>query len=97
MHALSAAVVIFLDIFHGTPTTFNYDNDSIYHKTGTYWFGLVFSIFWSITMPATRYLGGVHSLDQIIFGSALGFWVGIFCHFVMRDNIIWFFEKVINW
>lgn len=32
-----------------------------------------------------------------MFGAALGIILGIFCHFVIRDHLIGFFEKVIHW
>jgi len=34
---------------------------------------------------------GKHSLDELIFGSSLGFWSALFCHFVLRD---WIFAHI---
>ena len=28
---------------------------------------------------------------------SLGVFLAIFCHFILRDNLIWFFERVIDW
>lgn len=39
----------------------------------------------------------MHSLDQVLFGSAVGLLIGVFSHFVVRDNVIWFFETVVHW
>lgn len=95
--AVVAAIVIFLDVFHGTPVTFHQQNDSIYHGWSTYIACLIFAIYWSFTIPFARYLAGEHSLDQVVYGFTLGVYLGFFCHFVMRDNLIWFFERVIDW
>lgn len=64
-HALAgvmASIVIFLDIFHGTPVSYCYDNQP-FHGWGAYMFGMFFALYWSIMMPFTRYLGGVQSVD----------------------------------
>lgn len=38
---------------------------------------------------------GVHSLDQIVYGSTLGVWAGITMHFLVRDHLIQHVEKII--
>lgn len=86
-----------MDIFHGVPITFSFEGDNIYHGKCKQFLCWLLAIYWTISIPFTRYLGGVHSLDQVIFGCILGIWTGIFSHFVVRDNIIWFFETVIHW
>lgn len=99
-HALAGmlgVIVIFLDMFHGTPIKFNYENDSIFHAGWLHCVAVLFSLYWIISMPYARYLAGVQSADQLIFGAALGFLLGIFCHFVVRDHLIGFFEKIIHW
>lgn len=95
--AITAAIVIFLDLFHGTPISFAYENDSIYHSWSLYCLFLVVSLYWIISMPFSRYLGGIQSLDQLLFGAALGIILGVFCHFVVRDHMISFFERIIHW
>lgn len=42
------------------------------------------ALFWAAGIPFSRYLLGVHSLDQIVFGSTLGLWSGLTLHFVLR-------------
>ena len=69
----------------------------MYHGWCSYLLSLIFALYWMITIPYSRYLGGVHSLDQVVYGSTLGVALALFCHFLIRDNIIWFFERVIHW
>ena len=45
-------------------------------------------MIWSIGIPASRLIIGVHSLDQIILGGLLGIWGGFTVHFVFRNWII---------
>lgn len=101
-HSSSAslfAVLLYLDLFHGSPVS----NDTQYLKKqmsvtsnwAVYALLTSFFIFWAITIPYTRFLMGVHSLDQIVYGSTLGVWGGLFLHFIVRDNVIRFAEKVI--
>ena len=91
------AFVVYMDIFHGVPVTFSFEGDNIYHSGCKQFMAWLFAVYWTLTIPFTRYFGGVHSLDQVIFGSLLGLVIGVYCHFVVRDNIIWFFETVIHW
>jgi len=91
------AIVVFLDIFHGTPIAFSYAHDNIYHHWVWYVIAIVVCFYWVISMPFSRYLGGIQSLDQLLFGAALGVHLGIFCHFVLRDHLIGFFEQIIHW
>lgn len=87
---------MFLDVFHSSPVTVNSISKPMSHFSSwvTYFFGLAFCIFWAVTIPYTRFLMGVHSLDQIVYGSSLGVWTGLFLHFYARDNVIRFIEKV---
>lgn len=99
-HALFAWVssfTIFMDIFHSVPITFYYDGDSFYHEWCAYLSCLFFAVFWAFTIPFCRYIGAVHSMDQLWFGASMGFTIALWCHFILRDNLIWFFEKVILW
>ena len=62
----------------------------------TYAVCLALAIFWAVTIPYTRFVMGVHSLDQIMFGSSLGVWSGLTMHFLVRDNLLKHVEKLIN-
>lgn len=99
-HALAgvtAAIVIFMDLFHGTPISFSYQKDSIFHGWMIYLLSILVGLYWIITMPLSRYIGGIQSIDQLLYGAFLGFFLGIFCHFVLRDHLIGFFERIIHW
>ena len=61
----------------------------------TYTLCLLLCISWAAVIPYTRYALGVHSLDQIVYGSSLGLWAGVFMHLYVRDNFIRYIEKVI--
>ena len=54
----------------------------------SYIIGLILSIYWAISIPYSRYLVGVHSLDQIVYGSTLGMWEGLVLHWFVRVNFI---------
>ena len=62
-HSTAAAIsfAIFLDTFHGKDT-------KVSVRPVFYYLALVFTIFWYISIPYSRFLMGVHSLDQILFG-----------------------------
>lgn len=45
-------------------------------------------------MPFARFYLGVHSLDQILYGTSLGIWGGIVCHFLLRDGVINIFRRI---
>ena len=93
-HSTIAAVfviVLFFDIFHGksksAPRVFS---------NWLYWPALVFTVYWSIAIPYTRMVLGVHSLDQVLFGLSLGVISGFVLHFVVRDNLIGHIDDVIR-
>ena len=96
MAGVTAAIVIFLDIFHGTPINYSYMNP-IYYSCKEYMAGLVLAFYWMTIMPYTRYVGGIQSVDQLVFGAALGLQLAFFCHFIVRDHLISYFEKLIEW
>jgi membrane-associated phospholipid phosphatase len=83
--SLILPIVLFLDIFHGR--TYKAHKPEFY-STPPYVLSLFLALFWPCTIPFTRYVLGVHSLDQILFGVTLGLWGGLTCHFVIRDHII---------
>lgn len=96
-HSSAAQVfawVIFLDVFHATHYNYkdNLPNISFYGGfIGWMWYLVSFALalFWSTAIPYSRWILGVHSLDQIIYGTLLGFWTVIVSHFVFRDNLLW--------
>ena len=46
-----------------------------YYSNLQYYSCLLILLFYAGTIPYTRFLMGVHSLDQIVFGMTLGLWV----------------------
>ena len=48
----------------------------------------VLLLYWALIIPYTRIVMGAHSFDQILFGSSIGLWNGLTCHFVLRDGFI---------
>ena len=93
-HASSEfAVVLFLDVFHGAQIGGSVER---FFSKITYAVCLALAIFWAVTIPYTRFVMGVHSLDQIMFGSSLGVWSGLTMHFLVRDNLLRHVEKLIN-
>jgi len=84
---------VFLDVFHGKAP--GNQDEPIFYSKGSYYFSLLFCIFWAISIPYTRFLMGVHSLDQIVYGSTLGLWSGLTMHFLVRDNVISHIESII--
>jgi membrane-associated phospholipid phosphatase len=49
---------------------------------------LLLALFWAIGIPFSRYLLGVHSLDQVVYGFSLGLWSGLTMHYVLRETIL---------
>lgn len=88
------AIVCFLDIFHGKPA--DKISDIRYCNWLVYILAIIVAIFWSSSIPFSRYLMGAHSLDQIIYGTSLGIWAGLTMHFLVRDNFIRHIELIIN-
>ena len=86
-----SAITFFLDIFHGSQI-----GNSIlrYFSKHVYVVSLILNIYWAASIPYTRFLMGVHSLDQIIYGSTLGLWAGLTMHFLVRDNLLSHLETV---
>ena len=62
----------------------------------TYCIGLLSALFWAISLPFSRFILGVHSLDQLIYGSTIGILVGLTMHFFVRDHLLVHIEKVTN-
>ena len=97
-HSLAAtlsATAIFLDVMHGFTHKGNPSNISRYSMV--YYILLAFVIFWAGSIPYTRFLMGVHSLDQIVYGATLGVWAALTLHFIVRDNLIKFVDDLIDW
>ena len=49
---------------------------------------LLLSLFWAIGIPFSRYLLGVHSLDQVVYGFTLGLWSGLTMQYVLKEPIM---------
>ena len=87
--------IVFLDVFHGKHYNFKKGLPNVtFASWAWYIFCLVLSLFWAITIPFSRWMLGVHSLDQIIYGTTLGWWTILTCHFVIRDNLLAHFVQV---
>ena len=55
----------------------------------------ILCLLWGTFIPFSRYLVGVHSVDQILQGSLLGLWEGLTLHFCVRDNLLnWMFSII---
>lgn len=89
MSASIIAITLILDVFHGS------EIDAFYSKP-FYYFCTAFAVFWATAIPYTRFLMGVHSLDQIVYGSTLGVWGGLTMHFLVRDHLMRHVEMIIN-
>jgi hypothetical protein len=57
--AFTAAIVFFLDLFHGVPISYSYTKDSIFHSWAWYLLYILVALYWVITMPYSRYVAGV--------------------------------------
>lgn len=93
-HATAASfssVVVFLDVFHGETHGLVKQR---YFNWPTYIVALLAAIFWMVSIPYSRLVLGVHSPNQVLFGSSLGIWSALFLHFVVRDRLIIHIEKV---
>jgi hypothetical protein len=90
--------VVFLDLFHGNPVK-RMRNSEASIRTFSWPFYLFMQLFFLALMsmmPLSRYILGVHSLDQIVYGSLLGVWAGLTCHLILRDHLINYFIKAID-
>ena len=87
------AVALFLDVFHGSTKNHNLK----FHGYLVYFSSLFLAIFWATTIPFTRYLMGVHSLNQIVYGTSLGLWAALTMHFLLRDYLLEHFNAILNW
>ena len=53
-------------------------------------------IFVYISNTISNFLTGIHSVDQIFFGTCLGVWLGYFCNAVVRKPIYHHVTKLLN-
>lgn len=86
-HAQASAMValgVFLDYFHGKQIDSNAPPK--YTSWAAYLLGAALALFWATTIPYSRFLLGAHSLDQLVYGSTLGIWCALTCHFLLRDH-----------
>lgn len=100
-HAFAAALAasaFFLDVFHGNLTTTmkNWSDERIFFSAWTYYSSLLFALLWILSMGYSRYLGGMHSLDQILCGNILGFYCSYIAHFLVRDPLIRYMDHIIH-
>lgn len=66
-----------------------------YRSWPSYILGLFLAIQWAVFIPYSRYLMGVHSLDQLVFGMMMGAWAGFTMHFLLRDHILNYYACVL--
>lgn len=59
------SIVLILDIFHGSPLKSDSKGQPIiqYKNYIIYIISLIIAIYWAVSIPFSRYLLGVHSLD----------------------------------
>lgn len=103
-HSSSASMIattLFLHTFHGyTHSENKYLKRELYrhfYASYVYFTSLLVAMFWFFGIPFSRYLMGVHSLDQVLFGNSLGCVGGFIMHFVVRDHMIKNFNDLIEW
>ena len=83
-------ILLILDIFHGK------EKEVKYYSNKAYVPAVFLAIFWAITIPYTRFVIGVHSLNQIVYGVSLGLWSGLTLHFLVRDHLIKHIEIMVE-
>ena len=83
-------ICLFLDFFHGVEKVITFHSKKVYN------FCLFLCIFWAVSIPYSRFILGVHSLDQIVFGVSIGIWAGFTLHFLVRDHFIKHVESLIR-
>eukprot|EP00356_Strombidium_inclinatum_P011479 CAMPEP_0170480330 /NCGR_PEP_ID=MMETSP0208-20121228/1212_1 /TAXON_ID=197538 /ORGANISM="Strombidium inclinatum, Strain S3" /LENGTH=154 /DNA_ID=CAMNT_0010752861 /DNA_START=310 /DNA_END=771 /DNA_ORIENTATION=+ len=74
-HSSASAVIaltLFLDTFHGY--THKSAISQKFYTSAAYYGWMLVGLYWAASIPFTRYLMGVHSLNQIVYGSSLGIW-----------------------
>lgn len=98
-HAFASSLAVvapFLDLFHGTPTS----SKTLLWTRGRcnflYWPLFIFSLYWVITLPYSRYIGGMHTLNQLLFGATLGVYCAVVAHLLFRDRILRTFEALFD-
>ena len=90
-HAMASAnfaIVTFYDIFHGISDFDICDKKVKFYSKMSYFTGVVLAMWWYLSIPYSRYVMGVHSIDQIVFGTTIGTWSGLMFHFLLRDHIL---------
>ena len=91
-------ILLYLDLFHGAKYTKSQADQELPDKFRMILQPICFilGLTWATTIPFSRYLLGVHSLDQITYGSLLGLWSGFFLHFNLRDHILVHMQSIIK-
>jgi|LauGreDrversion4_2_1035121.scaffolds.fasta_scaffold3022820_1 membrane-associated phospholipid phosphatase len=62
-----------------------------------YLLSILLVIIWIIGVPFSRYLVGVHSLEQIILGSILGAINGLTHHYLIRDHLLIYVQTIMRY
>ena len=81
-------ITMTLDLFHGAKLPNMVDSDIQFYTYFTYVLTVICFFVYSVSIAFSRFIVGVHSLDQIVFGWSLGTWSGLTLHFLIRDNLI---------
>lgn len=91
--------VLLLDIFHGKSYKKGRDgtHEVYFYSWAQYIFMFAFAVLWATFIPYCRWMLGVHSLDQIVFGITLGWWTVFTSHFIVRDHIIYHVSRIRQW
>ena len=92
--------MVFMDLFHGsekslidaskflqTSSKVERQNVPTYNWL-MYFIVFILCLLWAVFIPIARVSLGAHSIDQCLFGSILGIWSAITCHFIVRDHLI---------
>jgi len=84
-------------VFHGAKAKVEDQNyKPLMYSRVSYYFWLALALFWATSIPYSRFLMGVHSLDQIVYGSTLGVWSALTMHLLVRDNLIRHTERILS-
>ena len=79
---------MFLDIFHSHDKHVEPSN-LIYALT------LIGTLAITFLIGFARLYVGVHSIDQIIFGWMLGFWIAFYFHICLRNRVLYHINRII--
>ena len=92
--ASALVITLFLDTFHGKTMIVK---NTTFYSNFTYYAILVIFTIYGIAMPYTRFLMGIHSLDQVIFGFCIGIFYAYMLHFIIRDPLYKHMASIPRW